>query len=173
MSPSGARALVFFGIWLAVARPGRLVAQEAEAGIALGATPPAVTIADLDGTPVALAQLIGREPALIEFWATWCPLCRALEPALKAAHRRFGDRVRFVAVAVAVNETPAGVRRHLAAHPMPFPFLWDTNGNATRAFQVPSTSYVVVLDAQGKVVYTGVGAEQDLEAAVARVAGAN
>lgn len=168
MSPSGARALVFFSVWLAVARPGRLVAQEA--GIALGATPPPVTIADLDGKPVALAQVIGREPALVEFWATWCPLCRALEPALKAAHRRFGDRVRFVAVAVAVNETPAGVRRHLAAHPMPFPFLWDTNGNATRAFQAPSTSYVVVLDAQGKVVYTGVGADQDLEAAVARVA---
>jgi thiol-disulfide isomerase/thioredoxin len=161
------------GLLITGAASGRLVAQEAEAGIALGATPPAVTIADLDGKPVALRQFIGHKPALIEFWATWCPLCRALEPELKAAHHRFGGRVRFVAVAVAVNETTAGVRRHLAAHPMPFPFLWDTNGNATRAFQAPSTSYVVVLDAQGKVVYTGVGADQDLEAAVARVAGAN
>jgi thiol-disulfide isomerase/thioredoxin len=165
----GRRRLACVGVWLALTGPGRLVAQEAEAGIALGATPPAVTIADLDGKPVALAQVIGREPALVEFWATWCPLCRALEPALTAAHRRFGDRVRFIAVAVAVNETPAAVRRHLAAHPMPFPFLWDTNGNATRAFQAPSTSYVVVLDAQGSVVYTGVGADQDLEAALARV----
>jgi thiol-disulfide isomerase/thioredoxin len=157
-------------LWLAAAASGRLVAQEADAGIALGATPPAVTIADLAGKPVALAEFIGRQPALIEFWATWCPLCRALEPELEAAHRRFGQRVRFVAVAVAVNETAAGVRRHLARHPMPFPLLWDTNGNATRAFQAPSTSYVVVLDGQGKVAYTGVGADQDLEAAVARVA---
>jgi thiol-disulfide isomerase/thioredoxin len=146
----------------------RLAAQEDESGIALGSTPPAVTIADLDGKPVELARLIGPAPALIEFWATWCPLCRALEPRLRAAHQRYGAHVRFLAIAVAVNETPAGVRRHLVAHPMPFPFLWDTNGNATRAFQAPSTSYVVVLDRHHRVVYTGVGAEQDLEAAVAK-----
>ena len=170
MNRRGAWAVVVVGLSLAGTAGQPLIAQEVDAGIALGATPPAVTIADLNGKPVALTEFIGREPALIEFWATWCPLCRALEPELKAAHRRFGGRVRFVAVAVAVNETAAGVRRHLAAHPMPFPFLWDTNGNATRAFQAPSTSYVVVLDAQGKVVYTGVGPDQDLQAALARVA---
>jgi len=49
---------------------------------------------------------------------------------------------------------------------MPFPMLWDTEGRATRAFQAPSTSYVVVLDAGGKVVYTGLGEDQDIEGAV-------
>jgi len=67
-----------------------------------------------------------------------------------------------------VNETPASVRRHLAQHPMPYPVLWDTNGAAVRAFQAPTTSFIVMLDAAGKVVYTGVGEEQDLEAALAR-----
>jgi len=51
---------------------------------------------------------------------------------------------------------------------MPFTFLWDVNGNATRAFQAPATSYVVILDGQGKVVYTGTGADQDIEAALGR-----
>jgi hypothetical protein len=51
---------------------------------------------------------------------------------------------------------------------MPFTFLWDVNGNATRAFQAPATSYVAVLDAKGKVVYTGVGADQNLDAALSR-----
>ena len=49
---------------------------------------------------------------------------------------------------------------------MPFTFLWDGNGAAVRAFQAPSTSYVAVLDAKGRVVYTGVGADQDLDAAL-------
>jgi TATA-box binding protein (TBP) (component of TFIID and TFIIIB) len=40
-----------------------------------------------------------------------------------------------------------------------------------RAFQAPSTSYVVLLDASGKVAYTGVGADQDIEAALQRVVG--
>jgi thiol-disulfide isomerase/thioredoxin len=146
-----------------------LSAQEDEAGIALGSPLPAVTIQDLNGQSVDLTGFIGKGPALIEFWATWCPLCRALEPRLKAAHARYGDHVRFVAVAVAVNESPASVRRHLTEHPLPYPFLWDANGNAVRAFQVPSTSYVVVLDS-GRVAYTGVGADQDLDKALAKVA---
>jgi hypothetical protein len=35
-----------------------------------------------------------------------------------------------------------------------------------RAFQAPATSYVVILDGQGRVVYTGIGADQDLDAAL-------
>jgi thiol-disulfide isomerase/thioredoxin len=147
-----------------------LAAQEDAGGIPLGSTPPPVTIADLQGKPVALGDVIGRGPALVEFWATWCPLCSALEPKLAAAYARYHTGVRFVAVAVAVNETPAAVRRHLARHPMPYPYLWDTNGNATRAFQAPTTSFVVILDRTGKVSYTGSGVDQDLERALAAVA---
>ncbi len=54
---------------------------------------------------------------------------------------------------------------------MPFPILWDTDGRATRAFQAPSTSYVAVLDAKGRVVYTGTGADQNIEEAVKRAVG--
>lgn len=146
---------------------GRLAAQD-EIGIALGATPPAVTIEDLDGKPADLGAWIGKKPVLVEFWATWCPQCEALFPRLAAAQKRYGDRVAFVVIAVAVNQSKRSIRRHLERHPMPFTILWDTNGNATRAFQAPTTSYVAVLDKAGKVVYTGVGAEQELEDALAR-----
>ena len=87
---------------------------------------------------------------------------------MELGHKKYGDRVDFLVVAVAVNESPNTVRRHLTRHPMPFTFLWDVNGNATRAFQAPATSYVAVLDAKGRVVYTGVGADQDIEAALER-----
>ena len=171
MTASHSRAIVV-AITLLAAVAGSLRAQE-EAGIAIGRTPPAVTLEDLDGKAVDLAGVIGPQPALIEFWATWCTQCRALEPRLRAAQARYGRRVRFVAVAVAVNETAAAVRRHLADYPMPYPFLWDGKGSAVRAFQAPATSYVVILDRTGKVVYTGVGPEQDLESALAKVAGAD
>jgi uncharacterized UPF0146 family protein len=46
--------------------------------------------------------------------------------------------------------------------------LWDGNGAAVRAFKAPSTSYIAVLDGKGKVVYTGVGEDQDIEAALRR-----
>ncbi len=139
-------------------------------GIALGATPPAVTIQDLDGHPVNLGTMIGKRPLLVEFWAAWCPRCAALMPQLDSAYARHKNSVGFVAVAVAVNESAASVKRHLVRQPAPFPFLWDANGAAVRAFQAPSTSYIALLDAKGKVVYTGVGAEQDIEAALRKVA---
>ena len=148
---------------MAVAAPA--VAQD-DLGIPLGTTPKAVTIEDLDGQPVDLGQYIGKKALVVEFWATWCPLCRALEPKMAAAREAHGDEVEFVIVAVAVNQTKASIKRHLVRHPLPGRVLWDTNGNAVRAFQAPTTSYVVTLDATGKVVYTGAGEDQDLGAAV-------
>ena len=45
-----------------------------------------------------------------------------------------------------------------------FTHFYDRRGNGVEAYDVPATSYVVVLDASGKVVYTGVGEDQDLDA---------
>ena len=159
-----------WGVLLAVLLPSLAVAQDDVVGIPVGQTPPAVTIQDLDGNAVDLARWVGKRPVLVEFWATWCPICAELLPKIETAHKKYGDRVDFLVVAVAVNESPNTVRRHLTRHPMPFTFLWDVNGNATRAFQAPATSYVVILDGQGKVVYTGVGADQDIETGLRRAA---
>lgn len=157
------------GTWWVVlslaALPPRAVAGQ-DIGLPLGAVPPAVTIEDLDGAPVDLGRWVGRKPVLVEFWAMWCPNCEALFPRLEAAHRRFGGEIEIVVVAVGVNQSKRSIRRHLERHPMPFVVLWDTDGNAVRAFDALTTSYVVVLDASGRVVYTGVGADQDIDAAV-------
>ena len=135
-------------------------------GIPVGETPPALTLESLTGDSVPLSQWIGKKPVIIEFWATWCPICAELLPRMEAAQKKFGDRAEFLVVAVAVNQSKNSVRRHLESHPMPFTFLWDGNGSAVRAFQAPSTSYIAVLDAKGRVVYTGVGADQEIEAAL-------
>jgi thiol-disulfide isomerase/thioredoxin len=149
-----------------LALPSYAVGQDDVVGIPVGQTPPAVAVQDLDGNAVDLARWVGKKPVIVEFWATWCPICAELLPRMEVAHRKYGDRVEFLVIAVAVNESQSTVRRHLTRHPMPFTFLWDAGGNAVRAFQAPSTSYVAVLDAKGKVVYTGVGADQDIEAAL-------
>ena len=150
---------------LTLLAPALARAQD-DVGLPVGTQAQPVTIQDLDGKPVDLGQYIGKQPVLLEFWATWCPLCRALEPKMAAAQKQFGDKVRFIAVAVAVNESPASIKRHLKRDPYPLPVLWDADGAAVRAFDAPSTSYVVTLDAAGKVRYTGSGEDQDLTAAV-------
>src|SRR2546428_771447 len=136
-----------------------------------GAPAFAVTVEDLDGKPVDLGRYIGKHPVMLEFWATWCPLCNALEPALKAAHARYGAAVQFIAIGVGVNETPASIKRHLAAHPLPFPVWYDANGAAVRAYQAPTTSYIVLLDKAGKVRYTRTRARPHVATALEQVVG--
>ena len=153
-------------VGVGAARP--LAAQD-DVGLALGTKPAAVTLQDLDGNPVVLGKEFGKQPVLVEFWATWCPRCAALLPKLEAAHARYGDRVTFVAVAVAVSQNPPSIKRHLVRHPMPFPVLWDADGRAVRDFAAPTTSYVVVLDSAGTVAYTGAGEDQDIETVLGRL----
>lgn len=135
-------------------------------GIDLGTRAPAVTAQSLDGKTVDLANYIGKTPVLMEFWATWCPNCRELMPTLLDTEKKYGKRVKFMAIAVAINQSPEKVRRWLAAHPMPHDTFYDTDGKVAGAFDAPATSYVVVLDKTGKVVYTGLGGKQDLDAAI-------
>lgn len=152
---------------MGVMGPTAAAAQErGELGIALGERPELVEIEDLQGNKVSLAQYMEGRPALIEFWARWCELCEALYPQMVDVHARYGDRVGILAVAVAVAQSQRSVRRHLENEPVDFPVLWDEGGRAVRAFLAPGTSYIVVLNAEGTVVYTGSGANQDIEAAV-------
>ena len=144
--------------------PAALPAQEL--GIPVGTRPPAAVVESLDGKPVDLGRWVGKTPVLIEFWATWCSSCKELEPAMVAAQKKYGTRVKFLAVAVSVNQSPALVRRYATKHALPAEVLFDRAGSATDAYDVPATSYVVVLDRTGKVVYTGQGGDQDLEKAV-------
>jgi thiol-disulfide isomerase/thioredoxin len=163
----------FFGLALvlvfAVTDADVVLAQDV--GLALGSLPPAVQVEDLDGKPVDLAQLIGRKPVLIEFWATWCGICKALAPKLDALKKQHGTSLDIVTVAVGVNQTARSVRKHTEEHTMPGPVVFDSRGRAVRAFDAPATSYIVALDAKGRVVYTGIGEDQDLALAVRKALG--
>ena len=141
-------------------------------GIAVGSTAPGAPIESLDGKPADLsAYLGGGTPTLLEFWATWCPNCKALEPQLATLARTYGDKLRLVAVAVSLNQSRERVRAYAARGGSPFTFVYDPKGLASQAYDAPATSYVVLVDGTGKVVYTGVGKDQDLLAAVRGVVG--
>ena len=147
--------------------PERTSAQQrGEVGIALGERPELVEIEDLDGNPLKLTDYVGEKPLLLEFYARWCENCEALLPQMIDVYDRYRDRVEFLAISVAVAQSPRSVKRALEAHPVDYATVWDEGGRAVRAFLAPATSYIVVLDEQGVVTYTGVGPEQNIEAAV-------
>lgn len=158
-----ARGLI--GIALAAA----LAAPAAAQGV--GDNAPAVRVANLDGKVVPIAVTPGRKAMVIEFWATWCEVCEALLPRMRAAQARFGSQVDFFGVNVTVNESRSRVRRFVAQHRLPFTVLYDDGGVAVRAYSAPATSHVVIVDAAGLIRYVGSGASQDISGELARVVG--
>ncbi|HKV51209.1 MAG TPA: TlpA disulfide reductase family protein [Gemmatimonadaceae bacterium] len=151
-----------------VAAAAPLDAQD-EIGVAVGASAPAAAVHTLDGKTLNLDQYIGKGPVLLEFWATWCSNCKELEPKLLDMVKKYSPRVTFVDVAVSVNESPERVKLYAQKYHYTHQVVYDTDGNAVSAYNVPATSYVVLIDKAGKVVYTGLGGDQDLETAIKRV----
>jgi len=140
-----------------------------DSGIEVGKMAPAAAMQTLDGKPVDLSEFIAKGPVLLEFWAVWCPNCAELEPTMKAMHAKYGTKVAFVGVAVSVNQSPALVKRYVDNHKLTWTQVYDTKGKATDVYDVPATSYVVLIDKSGKIVYTGVGGKQDIEAVLKKV----
>ena len=157
------KMLAAFVVGLAAGAAG-LGAQDI--GIKVGEIAPDARVETLDGKPVQLASYFGKKPVLLEFWATWCPNCEQLEPAIRKLSKTYGDRVAVVGITVSYNQTPARVKRYVERHKLTHTILFDRSGDAGEAFMAPATSYVVLVGADGRVHYTGLGGDQDLDRAV-------
>jgi thiol-disulfide isomerase/thioredoxin len=150
----------------AVALSASVAHAQDNVGIALGAKAPGAAVETLDGKRTDLANYIGKSPVVLEFWATWCGNCKELEPTMESVAKKYSGKVRFVGVAVSVNQSPDRIKLYAQKYGISHDIVYDRDGHAVDAYDVPATSYVVVIDRGGKVVYTGLGGEQDLDAAV-------
>jgi thiol-disulfide isomerase/thioredoxin len=137
-------------------------------GLRVGDKAPTAIVQTLDGKPIDLAEFVGKTPALIEFWATWCPLCRQLEPKIRAIHDKYGSELQVVHLVVPQNQTPARAREYIERRGLRGRFFFDAEGAAYKAFAAYHTSYIVVLDRHGTVVHSADGPDQDLDEAVAK-----
>lgn len=162
------RALAYSALTSAISLAPATVLVAQDPGVAVGSQAPGAIVETLDGKPVDLARYYGKGPVLIQFWATWCSSCKQLDPKMRAVKAKYAGKIALVGVAVSANQSAALVKRYTARHKMPLDVYYDRTGAATDAFDVPATSYVVVLDRKGKVVYTGQGGDQNLDAAVRR-----
>lgn len=141
-----------------------LLAQDI--GIPIGDKGPGGPLETLEGKAVDLSTYLGKGPVVLEFWATWCGNCKQMEPAMRTAMKKYGAQVQFITVAVSINQSVERVKAWQKINALPGTILYDRKGEVSGAYDTPATSYVVVLDKAGKVVYTGVGGTQNVEAAV-------
>jgi len=107
-----------------------------------------------DGDELALNDLRGT-PVLINFWATWCPPCRAEIPALEQTHRQFDGDV--LVLGVDVQENPEQVAEFIVEHDMTYPVVIDETAEVAKTYRVRAFPTSYLIDERGVVVeiFTG------------------
>ena len=123
-----------------------------------GDVAPDFTVEMLDGSKVTLSALQGK-PTLLIFWATWCPPCR-LELSKLQEHiiDRYGDKINVLPISR--GEERAKVEEYISKMGYTFAVGLDSDQSIYRKYATNYIPRCFVIDAKGKVLYSGVGYDE-------------
>lgn len=103
---------------------------------------------------VDLSAYTGQR-VLVNFWASWCPPCRAELPSLNRARLKLPNDIAMVAINV--GETPEAVRAFLQDYPIDFPVHTDPQGLSFQRWPIKALPTTLLLDPSGKIAMSVVG----------------
>ena len=132
----------------------------------IGAPAPDVTVHDLAGKPVRLADFRGKY-VLVDFWATWCAPCTVEIPRMQAAYAKYKAK-GFEIVAVSLDEAKGVVDDYVKARKLPWKQVHNatSDGDLVEAFGVKTIPATFLIDPAGKIVrleLRGVALDRALE----------
>jgi peroxiredoxin len=136
---------------------------------------PDFTLQDVEGKTVQLSTYLGKNPILIDFWATWCNPCKTELPHLEAIYKENKDKgLIFLAISEDSPKSVAKVKPYVKSKNFEAIIPLDPDGSVLRKFFGDNTlPYTILIDRSGKIVqtFTGYvpGQEQDIAKLVDKV----
>lgn len=121
---------------------------------------PSVQLRDIEGKRIATDSLSdGKHPLIITFFATWCKPCLRELSAIDEVYPDWQSEtgVRLVAVSIDEGANSKKVKPLVRAKGWSYEVLLDPNGEFKRAMSVQGIPSVIVLSAEGKVIYRHTG----------------
>ncbi len=133
-------------IWIFASRvdannsTGRLISQPYEGFLA-----PDFELSPSSGENLRLSDLRGQA-VILNFWASWCPPCRAEMPAIQAIHQAYQDRGLVVLGVNAANQDSLTQAQEFTANMnLAFQILYDSSGTVQELYAIsalPSTYFI-------------------------------
>jgi len=118
----------------------------------------AFELMDMDGNKVKLSDFLGK-PVIINFWATWCPPCRAELPSMNRAWTKVKDK-GVAMLAINVGEDEETIFSFMADYPIEFKVLLDQTGDIVSQWPIKGLPTTFVLDPQGRLFYRAIGGRE-------------
>lgn len=117
------------------------------AAATIGSVAPSFALADLDGTPVSLADFRGR-PVIVNFWASWCAPCVEEIPELQAAVAEHGGGGGLAVIGIVYNDRSEAAREFMARMGGGWPSVMDPGGEVAADYGIygPPESFFVDRD---------------------------
>ncbi|MDZ5473811.1 TlpA disulfide reductase family protein [Bacillus sp. 31A1R] len=119
-------------------------------GIEVNHRAPEISLTTLEGNVVSLEDYKGKK-ILLNFWASWCPPCKAEMPDMQEMYENQSSE-DFVVLAVNLTNTESKglkvVKEFVESKKLTFPILLDEKGRATSDYNVLTypTSYFIDTD---------------------------
>lgn len=124
-------------------------------------TAPDFSLKDLSGNNILLSGQKGKV-VLLEFWATWCPPCRASVPELVELHKKYQSR-NFTVIGVAIDsdaDALSQVNQFSSAHKINYPVLL-ADDLTQKIFNIISVPTYYIINKDGVIVDILLGHTED------------
>jgi peroxiredoxin len=132
----------------------------AEAGgrVAIGVAAPDFVLTGIDGAQVRLSDFKGKV-VLLNFWATWCPPCRAEIPSIESLNNKMkGKNLVILAVSIDGVQTER-LKNFTESNHMSFTILHDPGQEVADIYLVSGIPTTYLIDTNGIIVDKAVGSE--------------
>ncbi|MFC2067420.1 peroxiredoxin family protein [Chloroflexota bacterium] len=130
--------------------------QEATVGIKVGEIAPDFTLLDLDGNEVKLSEFLGKR-VFINFWATWCPPCRAEMPDIESLYQEYKDK-GLVVIGIDISESEGTTRQFVQRGGYGWTFVLDSTGAVAANYNVRAIPTSFFIDREGVIQAVNIGA---------------
>lgn len=134
-----------------------------------GQRAPNATLVDLQGSQLKISDLKGR-PLIINFWATWCPPCRAEIPELDAVYREHRDKGLEV-LGINYGEESETVQGFLKGMEVSYRIVMDPYDEAADRYRIAALPTSFFVDSEGiiRAVHLGGMDRQAIEGKLAKI----